>query len=260
MHSRGMSLLHTLNNSAYEAARTLARYGAVTHKRLDQRHGPSWHALLDQDYVRTRRTVMGRVVTLTPTLLPAIKDVGWKPTRIPQSPSTIVNRAYLTEAILLLENLRYKIDFDDARWSQAGSVLATKQERKLEPAHVVYMGVRIPQEMGERRGINIGKVVKSSVVREGMPRLYATISGGGVTPAKVKRLVTENSGYCAYWRHPVIVAVPELTPALVRLARRVNAAKEWEPGLPERLWLLHVPLPVLTQRHNSGRDVYVSGD
>ena len=55
-----MSLLHTLNNSAYEAARTLARYGAVTHNRLDQ----AVAAAYGWEWPLTEEEVLARLLAL----------------------------------------------------------------------------------------------------------------------------------------------------------------------------------------------------
>lgn len=215
------------------------RTGALTLRRLVADYGPypNWRGLVDRGLLVERATVYGPVVGYSLTGYRwACESMPSRPAYL-QGPGALADRAYQTDAVALLQSRGYE-------------VVSVTYKRGRKPGtrtdHIVDMTLRAPLERVPNRRDSLRD---DGVVRRptrGYPYLYASISGGGITPARLKALLKVHEFSPAAWGHPLLIATPDAA-ALRPMLRRREAARSTPTPLVE---LLDLPVPPLV---SSGR-------
>ena len=208
--------------------------GALTLRRLVADYGPypNWRGLLDTGLMVERATVYGAVVGYS------VAGYRWACESMPsrpaylQGPGALADRAYQADAVALLQARGYEV-----------VSVAYKRGRKPDTRtdHIVNMTLRAPLERVPDRRDSLrddGLVWRPT---RGYPYLYASISGGGITPARLRALLKVHEFSPAAWGHPLLIATPN--PAALRpMLRRLETARSTPTPLVE---LLDLPVPQL---------------
>jgi hypothetical protein len=196
----------------------LAPWGAATVKRTVLTCGPrvNWSGLIDGGLVRVYRgTALGDVLGLTRAGRDLVAGAVYL-----NAPSTVTDRAFALEAVLQLEAQGYERNGMVYKPKPAGDDTDVAVRYRLKVPADEYGDLR--DQLRNWRPFD--PTAQVSVPALGYPSLYASVSGGGLTAKRVTKLLTEHAGDISVWCHPLLVAVPEETPPLRRLLRRL----EWE--------------------------------
>lgn len=210
------------------------RTGGLTLRRLVADYGPypNWRSLIDQGLLVERATVYGPVVGYSSAGYRwACESMPSRPAYL-QGPGALADRAYQADAVALLQARGYE-------------VVSVNYKRGRKPGtrtdHVVDMTLRAPLERVPDRRDSLrddGLVWRPT---RGYPYLYASISGGGITPARLRALLKVHEFSPAAWGHPLLIATPN--PAALRpMLRRLETARSTPTPLVE---LLDLPVPQL---------------
>lgn len=236
--------------------------GALTSRRVVQEYGPkpSWMRVLEEEYLREVHTVYGPVLGLSHDTYDYFRE---RP-ELPQppylkAPSSLADRAYQMDAIKALQAEGYEVvKLHYKRGSTVSPGAYTSQ--------VTSVILRVPPHMAED-GKPVQPYNDEGIARyqdqRGYPRLYASISGGGIKLAQLKKLLKENERSMSTWGHPLLIAVPEnheLDPylrAIEAKGQRIRDELEAHqrhlqgyvsvrgPRIP-RVRLIEMPMPKLT--------------
>ena len=195
----------------------IGELGGVTSRRTQQVQGPrpNWHRLIRENYVREYSTVYGKVLGLTAKGRAVFKDQNFP---YLASPSTVVDRAYLNDALSILLGEGYKVAYVEhqrASPKQGGGLHRTPATTDV----IVRTTLRVPERLADQIYADTRYEVKPlefvggrngvPVSQLGYPYLYASIRNGGITPAALKRLHKLHRFDIDQWHHPLLLAVPD---------------------------------------------------
>lgn len=136
-------------------------------------------------------------------------------------PSAVTDRAYQYEAVCHLIDRGYF--FQGERYKRSG-LRRSGHTSQINAIEMIPPGY--PAKL---------------VAAKWFPLLYATIAQGGTTPHSAKRLTQQHIASVGRWQHPVLIAVPAITPALKAVAEKAAAAYQCEV-----LRYIEIPIPAIT--------------
>lgn len=228
---------------------------AITSRLVTAVHGPrpNWSRLLDRQIIREVKTTYGPILTLTE----AQSDAEGFTQRL-RGPASLADRAYMMDAVRLLQGLGYEwLDWNQKRY----------RDTQQLTAHITSARMRAPEE--EWRPIlahyrNPASRIQPSGIPEemlGEPWMYARCSGGGIKATQLRALLKVHRDHIPnYWRSPLLIVVPEEDASLRALIRRENEKhrRSYEnarkhTGVPDGLYrplvaAFVLPLPSLVRR------------
>ncbi|GGR07690.1 hypothetical protein [Deinococcus ruber] len=207
----------TLQNAALH---TVASAGALTTRRIQQQYRQPGvvFALLQSNLLRELKTPYGNVLVLGEA---GRRMYQARELRVPyiQGPSAAADCAYFRDALLTLERQGYGLHSLEFKRKPPHLVAATGQRHTSQ---IVFGYLRVPED--EMRSIYRSDASyapgqerqphrdRSGVTRHapGYPRLYASISGGGIGPTQLRKLLDySRQGYdILTWRSPLLVVLP----------------------------------------------------
>lgn len=218
----------------------LATAGALTSRHVTTTYGPrpNWHRLLQRGIIREVHTVYGSVLGLTPDTWQKAMSVNRPQTPYLQGPTSLADRAYQMDALRLLKLEGYTLSRHEYKGS--GGVGRRGGTTDQITRTVLHVPPSTAAHLAEDWGQVVAPTWDSTLLQWpevlGHPSLYATISGGGLTPAGLRRLYRRHHLHIHDWRHPMIVAVPDDRPhrAYVRaLEARYQAADAESRSSPQ---------------------------
>ena len=200
--------------------------GALTRRSLIRDYGPypNWQRLVVDGPLHEVATVYGTVICYSAQGYRWALTAGFAdPPSYLQGPSVVADRAYQHDAVHLLQSRGYQVhDCTYKRGRRPGTYTDI----------VVNLTMRAPADR------LVTRTKPSS--RYGYPVLYAAVSGGGITPARLRSLLRHHGWDQIGWGHPLLIATPNVT-ALRPTLRRL-AATQPSPIVPA-VELLDLPLP-----------------
>ncbi|GAA5514945.1 hypothetical protein Dcar01_03709 [Deinococcus carri] len=244
----------------------VAQAGALTTRRVISTYGPkpNWDHLLEKKLLREVQTNYGAVLTLGQTaraafhLTPPPREMGYIP--YVAGPNAVADRAYLLDAIALLEARGYKVAYHV--YKRAGKVGGAARRGVKVTDQIVRTVMRAPETKMSRLQALYGKGEPPPLYYQlgktpevlGHVSLYATISSAGIKLAQLRRLYKRHERDLDKWHGPLLIAVPEEGDLggyvrLVEAQYRANIERLVKEGLtPERpiqprIKLLTLPLP-----------------
>lgn len=167
----------------------------------DQRQWlPEWQM---SKQVMRYATVLGPVIALSETGIGTIRTAapGLDPDWI-LGPSAVTDRAYQVEALDYLKGEGYAIYRHVYKVKGLRKAGHTRQIKHFDILPAGY-----PAEL-RTAGL--------------VPRLYATVAQGGITPAGVKAKAPEWSSLALRCQHPVVIAVPRITAQLAVVQAKIR--------------------------------------
>lgn len=196
----------------------VAQNGAVTTRSMIARYGPkpNWRILLEDGYVTELQTIYGAVLTLGPLGRTGLAETP-PPFPVPYvaAPGTAADRAYLMDAIAVLERDHYSVVRHF--YKKAGKVGTAARKGRDTTDQITSTVMRVPPDRLRYLEWKYHRFIDTSPrsggyipERPGYPRLYATISGGGIRLPRLRKLMAlHRDDQRIRWRSPLIVAVPE---------------------------------------------------
>ncbi|WP_043805238.1 hypothetical protein [Deinococcus gobiensis] len=186
---------------------------------------------------REMHTLYGPVALLTPKGRAAYSE--FDPVHL-TGPDAVTDRAYHNDARFLLEREGYRVY--SHQYKRHGHKSAV-HERRYSDA-IVYTTMQVPDEEYARLWEVHGAGYHMATHREvlGRPRLYATVANGGLRSQRFRRLVESYLRSVNTWKHPLIIAVPDLQrhEADLRYLDRMS----WR-SVDNMVRVIHLPLPEL---------------
>lgn len=233
------------NETQQRVIRRVHGAGACTSRSLVASCGPypNWHPLISMGLLVERATVYGPVVAYSARGYDWAYDWGvsmgltYDPAYL-QAPGTLADRAYQVDALVSLTQRGYES-------------VACKYKRGRAPGtytdHIVSMMLRAPLDRVPDRCDSPRPSLTGIYYDDtrGYPYLYASISGGGITPARLRALLKVHQFSPAAWGHPLLIATPD--PAALRPMLRRLAAARSENRVP-LVELLDLPVPNLVTK------------
>lgn len=192
----------------------LVTYGALsapTFERICDTPEASWQGLKEKGLVRLHHVLYGPVIGLT---RPGLAYARTRYTHAPYliSPESVANRAYLNDTLQHLYTLGYR---DPGEAPQYKRDPDSKKEWKYTHEIISYT-VRIPDDDYATLTYEPYNVPHSQLritgFRPGQPRLYATISQGGISPKQAENYIKTHHLAIKCWQTPLLIAVPDPTP------------------------------------------------
>jgi len=191
-----------------------------------------WQALVNAHYARVYQTVLGPTLALTEegrvVFATILHDEGHFDVHIPylNGPSVVADCAYQMLAVDQLKALGYTVNAVARRrrslpTAKKGAQTSIVSRIHLQPPNVTFS--------------------PSYVAEIGYPVLHANISQGGAGVPQLQHLAEHYGARVTVWQHPVMVAVPAITPAMRRLVNKLRETKRCEV-----LRLIEIPVPRLT--------------
>lgn len=247
----------------------VARAGALTTRRIIGEFGPkpNWQSLIEERRLREYHTGYGKVLALGPTARHGFRERPPTPREgyVPYvaGPNAVTDRAYLMDAIAVLEGRGYKVAYHV--YKRAGKVGGAAQRGVKVTDQIVRTVVRAPADKMRELEAVYGKGDPTPLYYQlgitpevlGHPSLYASISGGGIKLPQLRRLYQRHKSDLDRWHGPLLVAVPEEGDlgGFVRaieaehraiIERLVKDRLTPERPIQPRIQLIIVPLP---ERH-----------
>ena len=202
------------------ALHTVATAGALTTRRIQQQYRQPGvvFALLQSHLLRELKTPYGDVLVLGKAgrCLYQAREM-----RVPyiQGPSAAADCAYFRDALLTLERQGYTLHSLEFKRKPPHLMAATRQRHTSQ---IVFGYLRVPEDEMRRIYRSDASYVpwqerqphqdRVGVMRHapGYPRLYASVSGGGIGPTQLRKLLDHSQqGYdMQTWRSPLIVVLP----------------------------------------------------
>lgn len=183
-----------LTEKETEVLDKVRRTGAVVLRRVIDECGPrvNWNRLITEGWVQVYETVLGQVVTPTTKTRRA-----YPKTHYLTGPATVADRAYQVESVRALRAEGFRpvgVDYKESRTSGKATSIITRfimqaPDRDDLIAEWSWQGEHHP--------------------RLGQPYLYANISGGGISPGRLRALLRVHRHDIDDWRSPVLVATPD---------------------------------------------------
>lgn len=173
---------------------SILREGPQTTRSLIARYGPkpNWQSLLSPKCLVEHHTSYGRIIGPSRQLCDL--DVTM-PHLV--APSSAADRAYQQDAIRLLKTQGYVFTRREYKRSGLrGKVHRTDQATRIHMRAPEADHTWPPPTRDDERCA-------------GYPYLYASISGGGIKEAQIRRLIKLHDWDIQCWDHPLIVAVPD---------------------------------------------------
>lgn len=226
--------------------------GAFTSRRVQATHGPrpNWYALIQQRYLREYHTLYGPVLALDRRGRQFFADSG---ITVPclTAPGTVVDRAYRNDALQMLLNEGYTLEAHV--YQSLGGTLRDRAvaEGKTPCSDVIVQTIlQVPRAVAGRIAYDHGyrcqvtplqyRPEGPSVDQLGYPLLYASIRGGGINLARLKRLYHLHRTDVGHWHHPLLLAVPQTRDLDLYVRRLEMERAASEAGLPR--WRVGYPL------------------
>jgi hypothetical protein len=214
----------TLTTPERAAYLSLARAGALSVKALDHDHPrvegrSAWDGLLVHGLARLYHTIYGPVVGLTPA---GRQQAQGQVPHVPylMGPGSVVNRAYLVDALRLLKTLGYEESWEPPQYRRYPHRTAGRPYTD----EIVSRTVRIPDAayaaVGYFRHGPPHSLLSTMYHRPGLPRLYASIANGGITPKQGELYLRRHALAIRCWQTPLLLAVPDPAPFESLLARQ----------------------------------------
>lgn len=213
--------------------RNVIAHGALTTRRLIQEHGPkpNWEALIQQGYLQEVPTIYGSVIGLTERGQYHASGGGKWHVEYVGSAGHLANRAYLMDALQILNQRGYTLGHHV--YKRSGGVGTAARNGLKVTDQIIRTVLRVPEDEMRRLKAEFpvddqrnpytmdsfghwGEAV-------GYPSLYATISNGGISAARIKSLVgTKHKKHLEIWHTPLIIATPKEA-QLLPLVRSINS-------------------------------------
>lgn len=228
------------------ALKTFGVHGAYTLRRLHAAHPEDtalqgWEELLNLGHLRIYHTLYGQVLGLTDTGRALARRTDTSVVYL-SAPSSVANRAYQNDALLLLFREGYGYGLD--AWQTRGA--PRKQGPRKHTDEIIRHCLRLPpaamQRASELPYFGSHSVLSRPWHRVGQPSLYATISNGGITRDQAQQYLRRHSSAMRAWRAPLHLAVPD--PARLECLCSWNTPRSLPYGHPS-VRLIHLPVPEL---------------
>lgn len=219
------------------ALNIVQRSGAVTIRVLTAHLGPrtNYDYLFESRLLVERATVYGSVVGYSAAGYRWAEETFGQAAYL-QGPSALADRAYQIDALTLLQARGYEaVRAVYKRGTKAGTYTD----------HIVRLVVRAPLDRVPDRRETESYDGRIWAYTRGYPYLYATVSGGGITPTRLNALLKQHLRAPSDWGHPLLIATPD--PEALRATLRRREARRGEDQMP-LVELLDLPVPDLVGR------------
>ena len=197
--------------------------GALTTRTIIRLHGakPNWSRLIDRHYLEPYDTTYGEVMALgdaTRDLIERYYPEEFKKLPYLTGPYSVADRAYLQDALNTLISDGYSFFYHTFKGASP-MVAKRRGPDNQRTSQVVSTCLRVPKDEAHLLQRRWGQRVKTMeeitdedkfVPQLGYPTLYASISGGGLSPRRVRALYNSASKLSTDWRSPMLVVVPDL--------------------------------------------------
>ncbi|OLV19220.1 hypothetical protein BOO71_0003451 [Deinococcus marmoris] len=226
---------------------------------------PNWYPLIEGQYLREYQTIYGPTLALASKGQRHLTAAGLlTPSGLPfpclTGPATVVNRAYRNDALRILLNEGYTVDVHEYQMLGGDRYIKSIKAGKTGTTNVIVRTVlQVPTDVAGRIALDhhhrchvtpLEFTPEGPVTNQlGHPLLYATISGGGISPAGIRALYHRHRLDIGHWHHPLLLAVPnprEVATYLRSLERERTLSEthleRWKVGFP-LVRLIHVPVP-----------------
>ncbi|MFC3834167.1 hypothetical protein [Deinococcus rufus] len=205
-------------------------FGAVTARRLERDHAPraEWDVLIRTRWLASHDSVHGELMALGPY---ARAQYAAQNVFAPYlaGPAAVVDRAYQNDALARLAADGYTMV---APVYKAATGITRATSRRRVTSQVLRHIMRAPNVQDLQLFSRTPPDERERV--RGHPLLYATVSGGGISEQRLRRLLTvHDNDIQTYWRSPLLIAVPDLS-AVRRVVREANAQQERAVDTHER--------------------------
>lgn len=230
--------LHNLSTTEQAVVVEVQRTGARTRRSLTELCGPlpNWQRLLTLGLLVERATVYGPVIGYSLAGYRWARAAFDQAPAYLQGPSALADRAYQMDALTLLQARGY---------APARVIYKRGTKAGTRTDHIVYLAMRAPLDRVPDRRERETYNGQLWTYTRGYPYLYATVSGGGITPARLRGLIKQHFRAPSAWGHPLLIATPNVA-ALRSTLRRVEAGRG--EGLMPHVELLDLPAPDLVRR------------
>lgn len=225
-------------NSRERLFEIIARAGALRADRAAALTGQDdeWQFLVREGYILERYPKYGstsvRVLTLSNKGREAFEKVEEERADYVAGPQSVANRAHQVET---LHHLAPEFEVTEVIW-KAASGLPRGDEVRERTDQILYFRVR-------PKG--------STATGDRAPILYTLGASSPIPRKKIQQLMFIHHQDVVHWGHPMIIAVPEMTPLLelvmTRLRRQVEMGKLSSVDLPR---LVVVPPPCVPKKQS----------
>lgn len=216
----------------------VARAGAVRADRATLLAGDEevWRYLVQEGYLLERHPKYGlttvQVLTVSNKGRDSFKRVTDERADYVGGPQSVANRAHQAETLL---HLAPEFEVTEVVW-EAPAGLPRGETQRARTDQILHFRVR-------PRG--------SAATGERAPLLYPLGASSPVTRKRIEQLLTAHRQNIVHWGHPLVIAVPEMTPVLealmTALRRQVAAGKLSSFNVPR---LVVVPPPCAPSRQS----------
>lgn len=173
--------------------------------------------LLSEQLLRIRRVGGWEIVALTEKGRTAYMDITEHRPDYLERPESIANRAFQVEALWHLRH-QYEVVGRQVKTSPGlprGQNSEPQTMRQGTDQVLAYRVARLDRRSGDEQ--TVARTADGEVTLETLkraPLLYCPGANGAVGMDYIRTLMRRHKGDVLRWGHPVIVAVPELTPEL----------------------------------------------
>ncbi|MFC6664602.1 hypothetical protein ACFP9V_03990 [Deinococcus radiopugnans] len=201
----------------------MAKHGALTTRRLIHTYGPKplWQDLIERGLLREVLTLYGPVIGLTDQGRLRAAELNRKASSniyIPyvSGASSLADRAYLMDAVQHLERLGYQ--WDHYTYKRAGRVGRAASTGIKHTDQIICTTMQIPEQQMRELLIHYRPLRHPTgnagyrPEKLGCPSLYATVAHGGLSAARVRRLLRVHKSHLDVWHSPLLLAVPDAAP------------------------------------------------
>lgn len=221
---------------AAEVAWAVAKNGALTTRRLIHTYGPKplWQDLIERGLLHEVHTLYGPVIGLTDQGRLRAAELNRKREAeaftniyVPyvSGAGSLADRAYLMDAVQHLERLGYQ--WDHYTYKRTGQVGRAASKGIKHTDQIIRTTMQIPERQMREVLIHYRPLTQPTgnpgyrPEKLGCPALYATVAHGGLSAARVRRLLKMHKSHLDIWHAPLLLAVPDAAP-LLPLVRSVN--------------------------------------
>lgn len=194
------------------ALNVVGQAGALTSRRVQVECGPrpNWYRLITDRYLNESFTMYGPVLSLTTRGHKVLAVGGQRSLPYLMGPATVADRAYLNDAIQLMDDEGYTVERTE--YKRAGGLKHQGRHTDQVTRTILRVPPRLEIQLRPRWGYVAAYNQNpdgSYDEKLGYPSLYASISSGGISLERLKSLYRQHHLDIHDWRHPLIVAVPE---------------------------------------------------